>query len=611
MHRLQVNVVAVTFAALSLLSCGGEDSSTKPASGGNAGTGAAAGAGGSGGSSGAGGSAGTGGSWQNPGCSGPENFVGDTEQLSIEVDLADYAAGEYSVRQITTLRPESSGNTVTLFGVSLLMGEASHGYAYDGQRATFCVEPFVAGQQITLTTEHVVSAKQQNFPAGNLNGLRDWGTSASGPVIAAYSAPFFPATWLLSPQTMPWVDAKQAGNASVSGVDLAVTTPDTSWSVVGPGRPKVEGTTWRFAITGSMPLFSLAFAASPSYVATPEIKTAGGLEVAAHVLPSSTTKMSSHLQAAAAGVDWMESNVGKYPWPTALTFAEMPGYPGGFEHTSGIWMGSSTINGGDLGDYVAVHEAVHHWWGNDVRIADWPHFWLSEGLTEWTTVFGILPTTHPTYAASEQKKYRDDAALLSYPKPPTAVPPGPLRYADGGDFATQLSENGLFFYRYGAAFLEMVHQRLQRDHSTTLTVILKQWFAAQHGKPVTTEQFRDFLVAQTNSSSWNTLFDEWVYATPCPTIELSNYTSSAGQVSFELHRTAGAGQGLSDVGVTLVGTPSVLATASLPKGVNSATVSVSMSGAPSAIVVDPDGFYVLRLKTAAGWSGPSVANSVP
>jgi hypothetical protein len=35
----------------------------------------------------------------------------------------------------------------------------------------------------------------------------------------------------------------------------------------------------------------------------------------------------------------------------------------------------------------AVHETLHHWWGNGVQIQSWGDFWISEGLTTYFTGF--------------------------------------------------------------------------------------------------------------------------------------------------------------------------------------------------------------------------------
>ncbi len=224
------------------------------------------------------------------------------------------------------------------------------------------------------------------------------------------------------------------------------------------------------------------------------------------------------------------------------------------------------------------------------------------------TVFAISPTLSPGPAALKQKKYRTDAAALSYPKNSGDPLPGPLRFPDDGDFVAQLSSNGQLFYRYGAAFLEMVNQRLQRDFSTDLVAILKSWYAASHGKSVTTEQFRDFLISQTASPVWSKLFDEWVYVTPCPTLELGSYSFAGGELSFEVRRIGGADQDLPDVEVVADGQSTSVA---LAKGQSVTTAHLSLSTAPASISIDPKGFYILRLATEAGWAGPAVSNTLP
>jgi hypothetical protein len=149
--------------------------------------------GGEGGSAAGGGSGGSGGSggeavWVNPGCEAEPNVVSASlGHLDVEIDLTSFDSREYGVRQSVTVRPETAGDAVTLFGTALLLGEASHGYAYDGQRVTFCVPPFEAGDEITVDVSYVVSEAHQAFPAGNLYGIQWWGNPTADFAIGAYS----------------------------------------------------------------------------------------------------------------------------------------------------------------------------------------------------------------------------------------------------------------------------------------------------------------------------------------------------------------------------------------------------------------------------------------
>ncbi len=592
--------IGVVAAIATTVGCSDDSSGGGSSAGGSGG-----GASGSGGSAG-GGSGGTAGAGGNPGCNAavavPSPHI---KKLDLEVNLERYAEQKYTIRQQVVLTSDTAGDAVTLFGTGLSLGKASHGYTYNGQRATFCVEPFSAGQDIALDITYEVDVTAQGLPAENIYGIQHWTGPANETVVGAYSPPYFSPLWLLAPQTPPWIDAAHDHNATVDAVELDAIVPDSSWTVVGPGAATVSDRSWQFSVSGRMPLFTLGFAASPHYTKVEPSAVSSKPEIFAHVLPASASKAVGNLNAARQAVDWMGTNVAPFPWSTSLTYAEVPRYPGGFEHTSAVWMG--TIGwGGPGGDYTAIHEAVHHWWGNAVVIADWPHFWLSEGFADWTTVFEILETVNPTDAKARQHKFRADAATLSYPNK------GPLRFADAGDFAQQLGNNGLFFYRYGASFLEMVDQRLQRDHNTKLITLLAKWFSQKRGALVTTEEFRDFLIAQTGASAvWTTLFDDWVFKTPCPTLELSDYQDSGTEVTMKVRRTGGANQSLMGVQIVAATNPPVSTSVSLPAGTTETVATLATTNVTSAIAVDPKGFYILRLNTASGWAGPAVTHALP
>jgi aminopeptidase N len=279
--------------------------------------------------------------------------------------------------------------------------------------------------------------------------------------------------------------------------------------------------------------------------------------------------MTRHLAAAGRAIDWLSEHVGAYAWSDRLAFAEIPGFQGGMEHTTAIWIGSPVLDGGTTGDYVAIHEAAHHWWGDDVKIDGFPHFWMSEGFAEWTTAFTLFGEVVEVVDARAGRdielRYRREAADLSYPRVAGEPIPGPLRFPDGTDIMTQVSRNLLFFYRYGAAFLEMIHRRLVRSYDTDLVTELGAWFEAHSGTRVTTEAFRDFLGERTgDAASFDALFDQWAFRGPAPTIEVGDFVYEGG-----------------------------------------------IASRPDRIAVDPDGFYILRLAAEAGWTGPSIALAIP
>ena len=545
-------------------------------------------------------------------CRAPANVVASGLAIDVEVDLSRFAAREYAVRQRVVLVPDAAGEAVSLYGVSFLMGPASVPYSYDGNRVTFCTGPFEAGDAVTIEAEYVISEAVQGFPPGSLAGMRVWGQDG-GLVIGPYSTPFFASTWLLAPQTMTWFDRRHDGNVVAERVDLAVIVPDDGWTVVGPGEGHVEGTTWRFALDRTVPLYAVSFAASPAYETLSHGPTRSGVTLTAGVTPASRAGMVRSLEVAAATIDWMADRVGPFAWGPRLAFAEIPTFSGGMEHAGAVWLGTRALAGDATGDYVAVHETVHHWWGNRVRIADWQHFWLSEGLTEWTTVFAVLGTTSdPVAARSLQDVYRERAAATSYPQAFGAPTPGPLRFADDSDIMTQVANNLLFFYYYGASFLHMVDRRLARDFGTDLVTLLPAWYGAHAGEAVTTEELLAFLVDRTGAADvWERLFAEWVYVGPAPTLEARAYTFADGEASLTLARTAGAGQDLSSLVVAFVREDEVVfAEAGLDADVEEVSARGVLTGPPDRVVIDPDGLYILRLRTASGYAGPDLARSL-
>jgi hypothetical protein len=547
--------------------------------------------------------------WSNPGCTAAPNVVDTGMELTLEVDLHRHAAREYPVRETITVRPGAPGDAITLFGAVLELGRASHGYAYDGQRATFCVGSFAAGDAVTITIEYLISEERQAFPPGSFAGMRVWGAEDGEHAIAPYSSPYFAATWALVPQTAHWIDPAHAGNVTVDRAELIVRAPE-GWTVIGPGAPTtpVDGA-FRFAVDRPMPLYALSFAASPAYVGIALPATERGIALAAASFPAQRDDMEARLRFAGRAADYMDRTIGAFPWGMPLGMVEIPGFPGGFEHTGAAWLGTSTLGRVNIGDYVAAHETAHHWWGNDVRIASWSHLWLNEGLTEWITVFAMLEEIGaPGVAEEMQRSYRTEAAALSYPATPDDAPPGPLRFADGVDVMSEIAGHLLFYYRYGAAFLEMIDQRLRRASDRDLTALLATWYAAHTGGAVDTEQFRDFLIAETgDSATWTALFDQWAYRTPAPTLEIVSFEHDAGEARLGLRRVGGAGQDLSDLEIAFdTARGRVLTTVSIPAGDETVIARGAVEAAPTSISIDPDGLYVIRLQRAPALEAPTI-----
>jgi len=541
------------------------------------------------------------GEWVNPGCTAGANVVEDSLRLELVVDLSEYEDGRYPTRERATVTAAEAGEAISLFGEDFEMGWASTGYDYDGHLATFCTGPFGAGDDVVVEAEFVSS--EFFFPVG----LRRW-EGSTGIVIGPSTEPYFASLWILVPQSMYSVDDVHDDSPAVQSVGISVVAPDDSWIVVGPGGPGTQvGLTWSFSLDVPQPIYAVSFAASPDYEVFPVGTTASGVQVLGAVTAATRSDAEACFPAAITTIDWMEATVGPWDWGGYLTLAEIPDYGGGMEHSTLIWLDSASIVAGFEGDFIVVHETAHHWWGDNVRFADWPHFWLAEGFDEWHTNFNILGELLSEADFSLLKLYyRTEAAELTYPSSSSSPMPGPLRFDDGDDCIMQWFSNMSLFYVYGATFLEMVNQRLIRDFSTDLNTVLAAWFAGNRLDEATTEEFLTFLgVATGDSTYWAPLFDDWVYVTPAPTLELGGYSYTGGVASVTVNRVDGAGQDLGGLDVIFVaGTDRYATTVDLPAGTDADTASIAMPAAPDRIVLDPSVLYVFRLVAESGWTGP-------
>lgn len=549
--------------------------------------------------------------WENPGCDAPANVVADGLRLKLRVELTDVANDVYDIVETATVTPAAAGEALTLFGEQFGMGEASAGYAYDGHAATFCVGPFGAGEEVSVEARfRVTAASQAESMMGTLGLAARWDVAEV--VVGPFTEPYHSPRWILSPQSLHDVDPVHDDSPAVEAVELTVVAPGEGWTVVGPGgHAAVDGLEHSFGMDEPMPLYALSFAASPDYETFEVGEAASGVRVWAAVTPSALGAAEDYFPAAIAAIDAMERDIGPYAWGDTLFLAEVPGLSGGMEHTSAIWLGSDVLVP-DYGEFVVVHETVHHWWGDAVRFADWPHFWLAEGFDEWSTNFVVLADVYGEAEFEANKlAYHDYAAMLMCPEWGGA--PGPLRFEDERDmddvFGGGPSGMDIYvYYYYGAVFLEMVNRRLVRDFGTDLLTVLAGWYDGRAMTATTTEELLAFLGEETGDAEyWGPLFDDWVYKSPLPTLRYSGWSYSGGVASFTLTRAGGAGQGLDDLEVVFAaGGAGTAVAVDLPAGVDAVTVSAATASEPDDVVVDPEFFYVLRLEELAGWGGPPV-----
>ncbi len=521
--------------------------------------------------------------------------------LEATVDITQWGKSLFTVTEKLSFPAPTAGNTVRLFGEKMTIAAASVPFEYDKHTVDLFPGDFAAGDPLTIEATF-------SFNAAFEMGMRIWENYETGEkVIGPFTEPYYTPYWLIVPQSPFKTDKDNDANVPVEKVTLSVIVPGEDWTVMGPGVTGTqEGKVWTFTMDTPMPFYALSFAASPDHTFFSAGLSKSGVEIVGAGFADELENLEQIYPVGVTTVDWMEEHIGPYEFGDKVGLVSIPDFGGGMEHVGVIFMGTDVLADYDSGLFVTVHEIVHNWWGNNVRFADWPDFWVAEGFDEWTTNYNLMGTIEDAAAfASRRNQYRNVASFLC-----AAWDAVPLRFDPDKDFMT-LDMQMQSAYYYGAAFLEMVNKRLGRDFDgMSLLPLLKLWFEEKHQTTVTTEAFLAFLIAHTSDAAdstdyWQALFDDWVYQAPCPTLAAKEYAYEEGTLSFILSHSGAAD--LPQLPVTFLFADETTATVMVDvvAGQNT-TVELTTAVEPVKILVDPEWYYVFAFSTSGVWGGPEI-----
>lgn len=517
--------------------------------------------------------------------------------LNITIDLKDYRASRYYVEEEISLIAESDGDTITLFGNGHTINSVDKEYIYDGSKITICLPPYKKGDRITAQLSFIVNSNDELF------GLRRWRLNYQESAIGPFNEPYFANYWLFVPQSTYDSSPQYDYNITLENLSMTIKTPDSSWTVYGPfGLKSASDNSYQFEFSTSVPLYSLSFAASNYYNEFKAGTSKSGVEIKGVALKSNLSKAKLAFSSAKTTIDRMEEIIGPYDFGKLLQIVDIPQFGGGMEHTTIIWIGSDIINAQSIeAQYVTAHEVIHHWWGDNLMFADWQHFWLAEGFTEWSTIYEIIPLIADSETAEKIKYYWRNYASDEYYEYGV-----PLRFSDSDDMMSYFNEVLDQFYKYGSSVVEMILLRIERDFNKNRYEFLSDWFNKYRHKTATTEDLRQFLIDYTSDYNfWESFFNEWVYSTPCPNLMVSNYNYSNGVVSFKIKKLNGI-QKLDKLEVHIyTNQGEKTAIARLENVGDEVEIKITTSSTPYHIGIDPDYYYVFKLDFT-NWNGPSL-----
>lgn len=270
--------------------------------------------------------------------------------------------------------------------------------------------------------------------------------------------------------------------------ELSVSGHDEALSAIYPGEVYAEG-----------PSYMLAFALG-RYECQMLGRTTAGTTVDVCWLPRGKTAALGGTRPLVAAFDWLEQHLGRYPFGDRVASVAVDwgkSGAGGMEHHP-FWHVAKS----EMGEPVThVHEAVHGWFGNGVRMACWEDFVLSEGTTTYLTARALGAVTDKATERAIWESYRaellyalEDEDIVAWPETCGAV---------------DLLSDGLFsniVYMKGAFFWKAVAEAIGAER---LDRVFARFFTARVGTAASMGELLDAVRDETGFDP-EPLADKWL-----------------------------------------------------------------------------------------------------
>ncbi|MEW5739962.1 MAG: M1 family aminopeptidase [Myxococcota bacterium] len=315
-------------------------------------------------------------------------------------------------------------------------------------------------------------------------------------------------------------------DGATAKVTLKVEAGHTAYA---SGNPTSAST---FEMKAQAPAYSVAVYSSPGFKHEHAGHANNGVEVSGlgleNAIPPATRE--AYRKAAISAVDFFTGWLGQYDYGNTLALVELPGGLGGMEHTSAVAIMLGNARSPELARETAVHETAHHWFGDNIRIASWGDFWMSEGFTNYAT--------YRFFGATEgEAKFQQ---LLTRAKADVRATLADNPHALSADAHTDVNE--IFDdvpYEMGPWILRMLEVKVGRP---AFDALLKDWFHANRQKAVSTQDFVKFAKQKTGQD-FSSFFKEWNSITSVPQLD-GDVKLSGNKATVTLKAPAGTPAGL-------------------------------------------------------------------
>lgn len=184
----------------------------------------------------------------------------------------------------------------------------------------------------------------------------------------------------------------------------------TTFSLELAGVPADKVAVYPEAIPGEAPAYQIAWAIG-AYTQLDLGTTTAGTLVSMWHLPGEDANARAGGANLVAAFDWLEKTIGPYKFGNhvgTVSVAWPRGAFGGMEHHPRWHIGSAALSD----EETNVHEAVHGWFGDGIRIECWEDFVLSEGTTTYLAA-RALDVVAPTVGAQVWTSYAGELRSIT------------------------------------------------------------------------------------------------------------------------------------------------------------------------------------------------------
>lgn len=288
---------------------------------------------------------------------------------------------------------------------------------------------------------------------------------------------------------------------------------------------------------------------SPGAMPRGTARSVGEVVTITPTIPDPRIRLAALADEITSSLEWMHTQFGPAPLRT-LTASPIPGNFGqgfpGLLYLSTITFLSEKERPTSLqtpsqstfySEILQAHETAHQWWGNLVTSGTYHDDWLQEALANYSALMLLERKKGSRAMETALEDYRNELRFtLPDSKSSTLESAGPITWGMRLHTLSGLDPWRIITYGKGSWIMHMLRRRMGDTAFLAMLGELRKRYAYA---ALTTEQFRaiaaEFSPKGLPDDDLENFFDNWVYGTGIPTLEVTSKTKGkAPNVNLEV-----------------------------------------------------------------------------